>query len=38
LCIFGFAILKINERKIKKQRIYDLAGSEGRTIESSKVD
>ncbi|MDR2821482.1 MAG: hypothetical protein LBV53_00825 [Mycoplasmataceae bacterium] len=33
-CIFGFAICKINERKIRKQRIYDLAGSEGRTIES----
>jgi hypothetical protein len=35
ICVFGFVIAKISERKIKKQRIYDLAGSEGRTIESS---
>ncbi|MDR2636249.1 MAG: hypothetical protein LBB95_00080 [Mycoplasmataceae bacterium] len=33
LCIFATIICKINERKIRKQRIYDLAASNGRTIE-----
>jgi|LQAB01.1.fsa_nt_gi asparagine N-glycosylation enzyme membrane subunit Stt3 len=35
ICVFGTVILKLAERKIKKQRIYDLAGSEGRKIESN---
>jgi hypothetical protein len=33
--VFGTVVLKLAERKIKKQRIYDLAGSEGRRIESN---
>jgi hypothetical protein len=33
ICVFLFAICKINERKVRKQRIRDLASTESRTIE-----